>query len=83
MYLICGFAVYKVIQLALTAIPKEPAPWIKVLAGVSLGMPSAFIVSLPYPLLSGLAVATLASAIHLMLRLIAVAGDLAIKRSLK
>lgn len=81
--LICGLAVYKVIQAIDALLPKEPMPWVKILAGVALGYGAAFVGDMDRVYLSGLAVATVAGTVHTVLRLATLAGDLAQRKSLR
>jgi hypothetical protein len=81
--IIVSLATYKLMQVIDTFLPKEPMPWVKVLAGVVLGYAGALLANLDYPLFAGLAVATLAGTVHSVLRLLTLAGDLARKRSLR
>lgn len=82
-YLLAGFAVYKLMQLLNCLTPREAMPWVKVLFGIVAGYGTAFIINLPDKWTSGLAVATIASACHGVLRLITFHGDLAGRKSLK
>jgi hypothetical protein len=63
--------------------PKEAMPWVKVLAGILLGYSVSFVTNLPDKWVSGLVVATLASACHGVLRIITLHGDLAARKTLK
>ena len=51
--------------------------------GALLSVPLAFVLDLRYPLLSGLALATVAGATHSLLRLLTLLGDMAYNKSLK
>jgi hypothetical protein len=63
--------------------PKEAMPWVKVLVGILLGYSVSFVTNLPDKWVSGLVVATLASACHGVLRIITLHGDLAARKTLK
>lgn len=82
-YLLAGLAVYKLMQLMNTLTPKEAMPWVKVLFGILLGYGVAFVTNLPDVWTSGLAVATIASACHGLLRLLTLHGDLAARKTYK
>jgi hypothetical protein len=82
-YLISALAVYKVMQFLNIMTPKEAMPWVKVLAGILLGYSVSFVTNLPDKWVSGLVVATLASACHGVLRIITLHGDLAARKTLK
>ena len=82
-YLICALAVYKFIQLADALSPREAMPWVKVLVGVVVSYGSIFVLPFDDRWLSGLAVATLAGAVHAVIRLLTLTGDMAHKKSIK
>jgi hypothetical protein len=82
-YLISALAVYKVMQFLNIMTPKEAMPWVKVLVGILLGYSVSFVTNLPDKWVSGLVVATLASACHGVLRIITLHGDLAARKTLK
>lgn len=82
-YLISGLAVYKLMQFLNTMTPKEAMPWVKILTGVVLGYGISFIINLPDKWISGLVVATIASACHGILRVITLHGDLTARKTYK
>jgi hypothetical protein len=81
--LICALAVYKLIQVIDSLLPKEPMPWVKLLASVALSYGASALVGLDNPIISGLAVATVAGATHSLLRWATLAGDYAQRKSLR
>ena len=81
--LIAGFAVYKTIQLIDSLLPKEPMPWVKLIASIVLSYGAALLIGLDDIALSGLAVATVAGATHSALRLATLSGDMAHRKSLR
>lgn len=83
MLLIGALAVYKVVQVIKALLPKALMPWVVVVLGVLLSVPLAFALDLDYPLLTGLAMATVAGATHSVLRLVTFLGDMAFNKSLK
>ena len=82
-YIICALAVYKAVQILEAISPREAMPWVKVLVGIVLSYASIFIVPFDDRWLAGLAVATLAGAVHTLLRLLTLMGDMSFKRSIK
>lgn len=82
-YIICALAVYKAVQVIESLLPKEVMPWVKVIAGTVLSYIAIFIVPFDDRWLAGLAVATLAGAVHTLLRLLTLMGDMSFKRSIK
>lgn len=82
-YIICALAVYKAVQIIESLLPKEVMPWVKVIAGTVLSYIAIFIVPFDDRWLAGLAVATLAGAVHTLLRLLTLMGDMSFKRSIK
>jgi hypothetical protein len=82
-YLLAGLAVYKLLQLLNALTPKEAMPWVKIVVGVALGYVASFVLNLPDKWTSGLAVATIASACHGLLRIITLHGDLAARKTYK
>lgn len=82
-YIICALAVYKAIQIIESLLPKEVMPWVKVIAGTVLSYIAIFIVPFDDRWLAGLAVAALAGAVHTLLRLLTLMGDMSFKRSIK
>lgn len=81
--LLCGLAVYKAIQLIDSLLPKEPMPWVKLLASIVLGYVSTLIVDTSNIALSGFAVAAVAGAVHSLLRLTTLVGDMAQRKSMR
>ena len=81
--LICSLAVYKTVQTIDALLPKEPMPWVRLLASIALGYGSALICDLDNLTISGLAVAAVAGGVHTLLRLLTLAGDLAQRKSLR
>lgn len=81
MLIICGLAVYKLLQLIEALLPKEPMPWVKVLFASLLGIGVTFVTSVENDVVNGLAIATLAGATHSLLRLATLAGDLLRRRA--
>lgn len=73
--LLAALAVFKIIHVIDALLPKEPANWVKVVATVVVSVPLSFGMDLDKPIVSGLAIATLAGAVHALLRLITLAGD--------
>jgi hypothetical protein len=82
-FIVCSLAVYKTLQVINSLLPKEPMPWVKILAGVLVGYGAAALAGLDKIPLSGLAVATVAGSVHALLRLITLTGDLAQRKSLR
>jgi hypothetical protein len=82
-YIICALAVYKIVQILESLLPREVMPWVKVLVGIVLSYIATFIIEFDDRWLSGLAVATLAGAVHTLLRLLTLMGDMSFKRSIK
>jgi hypothetical protein len=78
---VCGLAVYKLMQLVDSLLPKEPMPWVKVLASCLLSVGVSFVTHDEYEVIYGLAIATLAGATHTGLRLVTLTGDLMRRRS--
>jgi hypothetical protein len=81
MLLICGLAVYKLMQLVESLLPKEPMPWVKVLVSSLLGIGVTFVTQVGNEVVNGLAIATVAGAVHSLLRFITLAGDLFRRRA--
>jgi len=80
---VTSLAVYKTMQTIDALLPKEPMPWVKILASVLLGYLAAWVGNVDNLELSGLAVATLAGAVHSALRCMTLAGDYYHRRSLR
>lgn len=84
MELILGaLAVYKIIQITDLFLPKEPMPWVKVVATLIASYGMVFALWTEKIWLHGLVVATLAGIIHSTIRMITLMGDMARTRSLK
>lgn len=79
--LVSGLAVYKLIQFANSLLPKDPMPWVKLLASCLLGIGVSFVTHDDYEVVYGLAIATLAGVTHTLLRFLTIAGDLMRKRA--
>lgn len=82
-YIICALAVYKAVQILEAISPREAMPWVKVVVGTILSYASIFVIHFKDRWLAGLVVATLAGAVHTMLRLLTLTGDMAHKKSIK
>jgi len=82
-YIIGALAVCKVIQLLEIALPRPVMPWVKVAAAVALSYGAALISGADFLPLAGLAIATLAAGVHGVLRLLTLAGDLVMRRTIK
>lgn len=83
MFILCSLAVYKMVQTIDAMLPKEPMPWVKILASVALSYAAAAIGGLDNLIISGLSVAAVAGSVHALLRLLMLAGDLAQRKSLR
>jgi len=82
-YLICALAVYKLLQIIDSLLPREPMPWVKNIAGAILGYAAALIVGLDHWYIAGLVVATIAGSVQLILRLTTLLGDSIEKKTLR
>ncbi|CAB4154248.1 hypothetical protein UFOVP629_19 [uncultured Caudovirales phage] len=83
LFLICSLAVYKAVQTIDALLPKEPMPWVKLLASIALGYAASAICRLDNLTISGLAVTAVAGGVHTLLRLLTLAGDLAQRKNLR
>ena len=82
-YIIGALAVCKTVQLLEIALPRPVMPWVKVVTAVVLSYGAALLAgSDPLPL-AGLAIATLAAGMHSVLRLLTLAGDLVMRRTIR
>ena len=79
--IICGLAVYKAAQLLDALSPREAMPWVKLLVVILLSYGAVLLAQPDNLLISGLSVATLAGAVHTVLRLLTLLGDRAIKHT--
>ena len=80
-YIIGALAVYKAFQLIELLLPRPVMVWVKVVSSIALGYAAAFISGADPIALAGLAMSSLAGVVHGMLRLITLAGDLLIRRT--
>jgi hypothetical protein len=81
--LIAGLAVYKFIQFADSMLPKEPMPWVRLLASIAAGYGAAVIIGAEDIAIYGLSVAAVAGVVHAVLRLVTLVGDMAQRKSLR
>jgi hypothetical protein len=79
-YFLAGLAVYKAVQMLDALSPREAMPWVKVLVGILFGYGAAFLLKMDDPAIAGLAVASIASGCHSVLRLATLLGDMALNR---
>ena len=79
--LIGGLAVYKVIHIITSILPKKLNGWVVVLSGAILGIVFSIFLSSEDVVFSGLAMATIASTTHSVLRLLTLTGDASIRQS--
>ena len=82
-YIIGALAVYKVVHLLELALPRPVETWVKVAASVVLSYAAAVLLWTDHLPISGLVIATLASVIHAVVRLLTLAGDLAMRRTMR
>ena len=82
-YIIGALAVYKAVHLLELTLPRPVETWVKVAASVVLSYGAAVLLRADYLPISGLVIATLASGVHAVLRLLTLAGDLAMRRTIR
>ena len=82
-YIIGALAVYKAVHLLELALPRPVETWVKVAASVVLSYAAAVLLWTDHLPISGLVIATLASGVHAVLRLLTLAGDLAMRRTIR
>lgn len=81
--LLAALAVYKIIQIIDLFLPKEPMPWVKVVATLVVSYGIVFALWTDKIWIHGLVVATTAGIVHSLVRMITLMGDMARTRSLK
>ena len=82
-YIIGALAVYKAVHLLELALPRPVETWVKVAASVVLSYGAAVILWTDHLLISGLVIASLASVVHAVLRLLTLVGDLVMRRTIR
>ena len=82
-YIIGALAVYKAVHLLELALPRPVETWVKVAASVVLSYGAAVLLWADYLPISGLVIATLASGVHAVLRLLTLAGELVMRRTIR
>lgn len=81
--LFAALAVYKIIQIFDLVIPKEPMPWVKVVATLVVSYVVVVVLWTDVIWIHGLVVASIAGIIHSLVRMIILMGDMAKTRSLR
>jgi len=81
--LFAALAVYKFVQIIDMLLPKEPMPWVKVVATLVVSYIVVVVLWTEKMWIDGLVVATLAGIVHSVIRMITLMGDMARTRSLK
>ncbi len=81
--LFAALAVYKIVQIVDMMLPKEPMPWVKVVATLVVSYVVVAVLWTDKIWMDGLVVATLAGIVHSTIRMITLMGDMARTRSLK
>lgn len=81
--LFAALAVYKFVQILDLFLPKEPMPWVKVVATLTLSYVAVFILWTDIIWLHGLVVATIAGVVHSLVRMVTLVGDMARTKSLR
>lgn len=81
--LFAALAVYKIVQIVDMMLPKEPMPWVKVVATLVISYAVVAVLWTDKIWMDGLVVATLAGIVHSTIRMITLMGDMARTRSLK
>lgn len=82
-FLIAGLAVYKMVHVLDIMSPRNAMPWVKVVVTVLVSYGAVALLSIPNVWTSGLAVATIASACHAVMRLITLWGDYLYRKPIK
>lgn len=82
-YLIAGLATYKAVHVLDILSPRNAMPWVKVVVTVLLSYGAVALLSIPDVWTSGLAVATIASVCHAIMRLITLWGDYVYRKPIK
>ena len=73
--ILCGLAVYKLVQIADSLTPKEAMPWVKVLFSTLVSFGAVALYGSDRLVIDGFAVATVAGIVHTVLRLLTLLGD--------
>ena len=73
--LMSGLAVYKLVQITESLLPRHVLPYVKLLFALVLSFGVTFVTPCNNHLLYSLAIATLSGAVHSVLRLITLVGD--------
>lgn len=81
--LLAALAVYKIVQIVDMLLPKEPMPWVKVVATLLISYAIVAVLWTEKIWMDGLVVATFAGIVHSVIRMITLMGDMARTRSLK
>jgi polyferredoxin len=82
-YIIGALAVYKTVHLLELSLPRPVETWVKVAASVLLSYGAAVVLWTDHLPLAGLVIASLASVIHAVLRLLTLVGDLVMRRTIR
>jgi hypothetical protein len=82
-YIIIALAVYKIIQLFDSLLPKDVMPWVKIVGSLVLSYVGCVLMSSENIWIDGAAVATLSGTVHSALRLLTLSGDAAHRKSLR
>ena len=80
---IASLAVYKVLQLIDSLLPKEAMPWVKILASIALSYISCLAIDTDSIIVDGAAIAAMSGTVHAVLRLLTLSGDAAHRKSLR
>lgn len=81
--LFAALAVYKTIQILDLFIPKDPMPWVKVVATLVVSYVVVVVLRTEIIWIHGLVVAAIAGIVHSLVRMIIFMGDMAKTRSLR
>jgi hypothetical protein len=82
-YIIAGLAVYKFVHILDAISPRNAMPWVKILVSTVVSYVAVALLGVSDWWIAGLAVATIASACHGVMRMITLLGDLAYRKSIK
>jgi len=80
---IASLAVYKVLQLIDSLLPKEAMPWVKILSSIALSYISCLAIDADNIFVDGAAIAAMSGIVHAVLRLLTLSGDAAHRKSLR
>lgn len=79
--IIAALAVYKIVHVITSLLPRDVMPWVKVIGSTIISFVVAALLKMDDYVVSSLAIATLSGVVHAIIRMMMYTGDLVARRA--